>query len=363
MKRQTLQVLIAACLLIAGGAMAADQIPETAGRWSVERAREWYDRRPWLVGCNFLPSTAVNDVEMWRRDTFDAKTIQRELHWARSLGFNSVRVFLNYVVWEEDAAGLKSRFEQFLAICDREGMSVMPVLFDDCNFAGREAKAAPQPDPIPGVHNSQWVSSPPLKMVADRNAWPKLEQYVKDMVGAFGNDRRVVVWDLYNEPGNSGMGDKSLPLTEAAFNWARQAKPVQPLTVAPWADFNSPMSRRMFDLSDVITFHGYDDLAGMQKKIALCAAHGRPVLCTEYLHRQAGNTFEAMLPLSKDKRVGCYNWGLVAGRTQTYFPWGSPKGATMPAVWQHDIFRQDGTPFSDAETRFIKQCLGPQKSN
>lgn len=299
------------------GQLAATAIP---GRWSPERAWQWYRKQPWLVGCNFLPSTAVNDVEMWQAESFDAATTERELGWAHNLGFNTVRVFLNYVVWEGDAAGLKKRFDRFLTIADKLGIRVMPVLFDDCNFAGRVATAGKQPDPVPGVHNSQWVSSPPLALVTDRAAWPKLETYVKDMVGTFGKDSRVVIWDLYNEPGNSGMGAKSQPLMEAAFDWARERQPMQPLTVGAWADFNAPLSRRMLELSDVVSFHGYDVRAGIEAKLKTCAQYRRPVLCTEWLRRQGGNTFATLLPLFHERRIGCWSWGLVAGRTQTYYP-------------------------------------------
>ncbi len=356
--RKALPKLTSVCLsLLACQALAAEPEPPV-GLWPKERAAEWQEAQPWLVGCNFLPSTAVNDIEMWRRETFDPATIERELGWARSLGFNSVRVFVNAVVWEADADGLRQRFGEFLAIAARHGISVMPVLLDDCNFAGREARATPQPDPVPGVHNSQWVSSPPLNLVTNRAAWPRLEAYVKGMVGAFGHDRRVAVWDLYNEPGNSGMGDRSLPLVAAAFAWARELRPDQPLTVGPWGDFGDAMSRRMFALSDVVSFHAYDAPGGVEAKIRLCAAYGRPVLCTEWLRRQTGNDFAGLLPVFERYRVGCYNWGLVAGRTQTYFPWGSPPNAPEPALWQHDIFRRDGTPFSAGEALYVRSFFG-----
>ena len=333
------------------------QLNEAAARWPVEQVRAWYDKQPWLVGCNFLPSTAVNDVEMWQAETFDPVTIDRELGWAQDLGFNTVRVFLNYVVWEADAAGLKRRFQEFLQIADRHGISVMPILFDDCNFAGRIAATGRQPDPVPGVHNSQWVSSPPLAMVTDRSAWPHLERYVKDLVGTFGQDRRIVVWDLYNEPGN-GMDSKSQPLMEAAFAWAREMKPIQPLTTGAWTDFSSPFSHRIMELSDVVSFHGYDSVPELEAKLKTCAAQGRPVLCTEWLVRRGGNSFEQLLPLFRDRKIGCWNWGLVAGRTQTYFPWGSPPNAPEPKRWQHDILRADGTPFNAREVQFIKVTTG-----
>jgi len=266
---------------------AAAAVPPAAAApspWPVERARDWQASRPWVVGCNFLPSTAVNDVELWQRETSDPEAIDRELGWAQGLGLNSVRVFVNYVVWQDDAAGLKQRFGQFLTIADRHGLSVMPVLFDDCAFAGKEPHLGTQDAPVPGVHNSGWVPSPGLKRVTDRATWPSLERYLKDLVGTFGSDRRVVVWDLYNEL-------------------------------------------------------------------------GRPVLCTEWLHRQSSNTVAAILPLLAREHVGCYNWGLVAGRTQTFMPWGSNPGDPVPALWQHDLFYADGTPFDPAECDVFRACV------
>ena len=327
------------------------------GQWPAEKAWLWHSQRPWLVGCNFLPSTAVNDVEMWRRDTFDATTMDRELGWAQELGFNTVRVFLNFVVWREDPAGLKERFAQFLRLADRHGISVMPILFDDCNFAGRVAAATPQPDPVPGVHNSQWVSSPPLAMVTNRASWGPLEQYVKDLVGTFARDGRIVIWDLYNEPDNS-PGGKSLPLVEATFAWAREMQPTQPLTTGAWTEFNSPVQRRFMELSDIVSFHGYDAVPEIEAKLKICNSYSRPVVCTEWLVRRNGNTIEGLLPWFRDRQIGCYNWGLVAGRTQTYYPWGSPKGAPEPKNWQHDLLRADGTPYKARETQFIKVTTG-----
>ncbi len=367
---------VAMALLLPIIALAAD-VP---GRWPAEKANQWYAARSWLVGCNFLPSTAVNDVEMWRKESFDAKTIDRELGWAQDLGFNTVRVFLNFVVWRENAAGLKKRFTEFLQVADRHGLSVMPVLLDDCNFAGRAATAEKQSEPVPGVHNSQWVSSPPLAMVTDRSAWPPLQQYMKDMIGTFGKDRRVVAWDLYNEPGNrmvrafgvgrggwawkpdDGTGERSRPLMEAAFSWARAVKSSQQLTVGPWKGFKTPFSRRMMELSDVVSFHGYQPRNGIEAKLAICAEYGRPVICTEWLCRQDGNTFESLLPLFRDRKIGCYNWGLVAGRTQTCFHWGSPKGAPEPAQWQMDLFRGDGRPYDAAEIETIRRITTARTS-
>jgi hypothetical protein len=325
-----------------------------------KQAWEWYERVGVLKGFNFLPSTAVNSTEMWQAESFDPATIERELGWAAQAGYNSARVFLQYIVWRADPQGFRQRFAQFLDIAARHGISCMPILFDDCAFDGRDPYLGRQDDPVPGVHNSRWTPSPGLKLVTDRAAWPGLEQYVLDLVGCFGRDERVVVWDLYNEPGNSGMGESSLPLAEAAFDWARAAQPAQPLTIGVWADFNSAMSQRLAKLSDVVSFHAYDRPEGVQTKIEWCRQFGRPLLCTEWLHRQTGNRFDNILPLFAAHQVGWYHWGLVAGRTQTYLHWGSKPGDPVPDEWQHDIFHTDGRSYDEREIMLVREFLFDQ---
>jgi hypothetical protein len=323
--------------------------------WSKEKAWQWYRNVSPLRGCNYLPRTAVNMTEMWQADTFDPKTIDEELGWAEKAGYNSVRIFVQYLVWKDDAEGLKKRLEEFLAIADKHGIGSMVILFCDCAFAGREPYLGKQDEPVGGVHNSGWVPSPGLKRVINKAVWPDLEKYVKDIVGSFGKDKRILIWDLYNEPGNSRMGEKSLPLAEAAFAWARATNPSQPLTIGAWANFNSKMSKSLMELSDVVSFHGYDDVEGIRNKLKICEEYGRPIICTECLRRQVGNTFAAILPVFAERSVGWYNWGLVAGRTQTYMHWGSKKGDPMPKVWQHDIFYSDGRPYDVKEIELIRK--------
>ncbi len=317
--------------------------------WTSQRAWAWYDAAGPIRGCNYLPRTAVNDTEMWQAGSFDLTTIDEELRWAKSIGYTSVRVFLQYLVWADDLESFKARFQTFLATAARYGLSTMPVLFDDCAFASREPYLGRQDEPVPGVHNSGWVPSPGLERVTDRSVWPGLEHYVKDIVGTFAEDERIIVWDLYNEPGNSTMGEKSLPLVEATFVWAREAGPSQPLTVGPWVDFDSSMSQRMFALSDVVSFHSYEGPEGVKETLERCAAFERPLLCTEWLHRPRGNTFAAILPLFDAYQVGWYHWGLVAGRTQTYLLWGSEPGDPTPELWQHDVLHPDGSPYDANE--------------
>ena len=324
-------------------------------RWATEKAWAWYAEAGPVAGCNYLPRTAVNMTEMWQEQTFDPQTIDEELGWAKRAGYNSLRVFVQYVVWQHDPDGLKQRLDRFLSIADKHGMRVMLVPFCDCAFAGREPYLGEQDEPVAGVHNSGWVPSPGLKRVVDRAAWPDLERYIKDLVGQFADDRRVLIWDLYNEPGNSGMGERSLPLVAAAFRWAREAHATQPLTVGVWTDFEGRMSKTLMEISDVISFHGYDQPEGIVKKSWICRQYNRPVLCTEWLHRQSGNTFETILPILAHGQIGGYHWGLVAGRTQTYMPWGSQKGDPMPERWQHDVMHADGTPYDAREFELLRE--------
>ena len=351
-----LLVVVAPALAWAQGSLKKPDPAKGDGgdRWSMAKAWTWYQKAGSIRGCNYLPRTAINSTEMWQAETFDPKTIEQELGWAENLGYNSVRVFLQFVVWQQDPKGFKARLDQFLEIAARHRISAMPVLFDDCAFAGREPYLGPQDAPVPGVHNSGWVPSPGLGRVTNSAAWVDLEKYVRDVVGSFGRDKRVLAWDLYNEPGNSNLGEKSQPLMEAAFGWARAEKPVQPLTVAAWDNFYGAMSKRMFELSDIISFHAYEAPSALRRKLEAVHAHERPLICTEFLRRQAGNTFAAILPLFSRYEVGWYNWGLVAGRTQTYMPWGSKKGDPMPVVWQHDVLQADGKPFDSKEAELLR---------
>jgi hypothetical protein len=243
-----------------------------------------------------------------------------------------------------DAEGLKKRLDRFLAIADRQGIKTVVVLLDDC--FKQDPHAGKQDDPIPGVHNSQWVASPGERMVKDRHTWDNLERYVKDVVTTFAQDRRIVVWDLYNEP------TQSLPLVEAVFRWARQAGPSQPLTTCVSGGSCDP--QRLAELSDVVSFHCYGPLADMQSTVERLAVYRRPLLCTEWMCRP-NSRLETHLPYLRQHKVGAWNWGLVAGRTQTYFPWGSPRGAAEPKLWFHDLLHADGRPYDRAECEVIRK--------
>ena len=328
-------------------------------RWSIEQAWEWYDKQPWLVGCNFTPSTAINQLEMWQADTYDPETIKRELGWAHGLGFNTVRTYLHDLAWTQDPTGFKKRINHFLEITSKHSIRPLFVFFDDC--WNTDPTPGPQPEPRPGVHNSGWVQSPGTAKVTDPSTWSVLEEYVRDILEAFSKDQRVLMWDLYNEPGNNKLDTKSKPFLEQVFRWVREAEPDQPISVGVWYD-NPELNKLQLENSDIITFHDYHPAEHLENQIQELQKHNRPLICTEYMARTRGSTFQTCLPVFKQYRVGCINWGLVSGKTQTIYPWGSEQGSPEPETWFHDIFRQDGTPYSSDEVDYIREITGAKKA-
>jgi hypothetical protein len=368
LRRLSMMLIMAVCCGL--GISAAGQ----EARWTEERANQWYGQQPWLVGSNFVPSDAVNELEMWQADTFDAAEIDRELGWAEKLGMNTMRVFLHNLPWEQDSAGFQRRIDQFLAIASRHHIRPMFVLFDSC--WDPNPKLGPQRPPIPGVHNSGWVQAPGKSMLVDPEQYPRLKAYVQGVVGAFAHDQRVLAWDVWNEPDNdngSSYGklepankrELVLALLPQVFAWARAEHPVQPLTSGVWTgDWSSlegmsAMGRLQIEQSDVISFHNYDWPEGFEARIAQLAQFHRPLICTEYMARGAGSTFDLIIPIAKKNHVAAINWGLVKGKSQTYLPWDSwqhPYINETPTVWFHDVFYEDGRPYREREAEIIRKA-------
>lgn len=324
------------------------------GRWNEGKINQWYKKQGWLVGCNYTTSSAVNQLEMWQSDTFDPELIDKELGWAEELGFTSMRVFLHSLVWLNDSIGLKDRINQYLTISEKHGISTMFVLLDDC--WNPEAQYGPQPEPKPGIHNSGWVQDPIVSMRSDTLIlYPIMEKYIKDIIGTFKDDKRLIMWDLYNEPGNSSHGITSLPLLKKVFKWAREINPSQPLTSGMWNLNLSELSNFQLNASDIISYHCYLNKEQHKSWLNWLKLYNRPLVCTEWMGRRFDSTFEKIMPMLKDENVAAYNWGFVAGKTNTIFAWDDPRpDGKEPELWFHDIIRKDGTPFDSKEIDIIK---------
>ena len=348
-------------------------------RWTTEKAKTWYETQVWPVGSDYIPANAINQLEMWQADTFDAKRIDLELGWAESLGMNTMRVFLHDLLWRQDREGFEKRIDIFLTIADKHHIKPMLVLFDSC--WDPFPKLGPQRPPIPGVHNSGWVQSPGAHVLETPSEYPQLEEYVKGVIGHYAKDKRILAWDLWNEPDNDNDGptgaygrfdpkDKAeiiARLLPQVFAWARSVDPEQPLTSGvwkgDWASENSmsAVARIQVNESDVISFHNYGWPEDFEKRVVQLERYQRPLICTEYMARGAGSTFDQTLPIAKKYKVGAINWGLVAGKTQTYLPWDSwkhPYILDQPTLWFHEVYHTDGTPYREREVEIIRSLTG-----
>jgi len=366
-----LKIILTIGAVILESAMAFGQM---RARWSEQQANDWYAKQPWLVGANFIPSDAINQLEMFQAATFNPALNDKELGLGESIGMNTMRVFLQDQLWQQDPEGFKKRLDIFLSIASKHHIKPLLVLFDSCWET--DPRLGPQHPPIPGIHNSGWVQSPGKRELLDPAYEPKLKAYVVGVVGAFATDDRILGWDVWNEPDNAG-GDKAsdVPakvrrvneLLPKTFAWARSANPSQPLTSGVWTgDWSDPSKESVttkiqLSESDVISFHNYGWPEEFEARIKELQIQHRAIICTEYMARGAGSTFDGSLPIAKKYNVGAINWGLVAGKTQTYFPWDSwqrPYVLIQPTIWFHDVFRQDDTPYRQHEVELIRQLTG-----
>jgi hypothetical protein len=345
-------------------------------RWTEEQANTWYGEQPWLVGSNYIPENSINQLEMWQAQTFDPRQIDKELGWAQAMGLDTMRVFLHDLVWQQDPEGFKQRIDRFLEIASRHQIRPIFVLFDSC--WDPYPRLGLQHPPIPGVHNSGWVQSPGAEALKDPAQQARLKAYVQGVIGAFANDARVLGWDIWNEPSNSNEGSYSkqepknkAKLVEAllpkAFAWARDEHPSQPVTSGLWdIDFENgtPLTniqQIQLDNSDVISFHNYSWPEVFEREVLFLRKFHRPVICTEYMARAVGSTFDTVLPLAKKYKIAAINWGFVAGKTQTFYPWESwqhPYILDQPPIWFHEILHSDGKPYREAEVKLIRELTG-----
>jgi hypothetical protein len=368
--KKLLSVLLLAPALFAAAQSPASQ--STDSRWSDQKANDWYAHQPWLVGSDYINRDAINQLEMWQADTFNPQQIDQELGWAQSIGMNTMRVFLHDLLWKQDPDGFKKRVEVFLTIAAKHHIRPVFVLFDSC--WDPYPKLGPQHPPIPGVHNSGWVQSPGRAALADPTQYPRLKDYVEGIIGAFANDNRILAWDLWNEPHSNAdvsyakeeqpmKRNYVLELLPQVFAWARAARPSQPLTSGvfdgDWSSLEKmdPISRIQIENSDIVSFHNYGWPEDFERHVQWLEQYKRPILCTEYMARSAGSTFDTVLPIAQRHRVAAINWGFVNGKTQTNLPWDSwerPYVLQPPAIWFHDIFYPDGRPYRQHEIDLIR---------
>ena len=350
--KQIFLFLTIVCTL-ASNAFAQDSI----GRWPQQKAWDWYAKQPWQCGFNYIPAYAINYTAMWDKTTFDAAAIDKELALAKATGMNCLRAVLQFAVYEDDPDYFLATLDTFMAVCKKNGIKFMPALFDDCMFGiEHDPKVGKQPEPLIGWYAWAWSPSPGHSLVIDATTHPRIEKYVKAVINRFKADDRILLWDLYNEPTNGGLGSTSFPLLKKTIQWARAVNPTQPISIDVW-NGDKRLNEIALAASDVVTFHNYGNKEQLAKQIQELKQHNRPMICTEWMNRPNGSTIGSNLSVFYTENVGCMLWGLVNGKTQTDLPWGHRPGDPAPPVWQHDLYKPDFTVYKQQEIDSIKTYM------
>ncbi len=349
------------CLLFICTFMHEGYTQDTAGRWTQQHAWQWYRHEPWYCGFNYIPAYAINYTAMWDKTSFDPVAIDKELALAEKSGMNVARAVLQFAVYEDDPAYFLHTLDLFMDICQRHKIKFVPALFDDCVFGiNHDPVVGIQPEPLKGWYAWAWSPSPGHTMVIDAQTHPRIEKYVQAVMSRFKDDPRILMWDLYNEPSNGGLGAASFPLLKKVIAWAQAIRPAQPLTIDVWNQ-DQRVNEIVLAASDIISFHNYGNSQVLQNQISTLKKYHRPLICTEWMNRPAGSLIATNLAIFLDQQVGCMLWGLVNGKTQTDLPWGHRPGDSVPATWQHDLYRPDFTPYSTGEIDTIARLVAQSK--
>ena len=349
-------------------------------QWSKERAWAWYTARPWIRGCNFMSSDCANRIDQWQAYGFEERfaTAKRELALCAETGFNSIRIIPEFFVWEQEHDGFMERFERYVQAAHENGISCMVVLGNDCmppkeEFDKRMHLGEQHVDW--GFHGGRRVSQhgtfggAGYSVLDTQEGADRFCAFARELVETYKNDERILMWDVFNEPGNSNRKSMSLPVLKRLFEIIRAIDPIQPLTVGVWSETRHPeklpeIERFGLEHSDIVSFHCYSAYADNVEILHRLKAFGRPIVNTEWLARCIGNTVEEIFPLFFAMGVGCYNWGFVAGKYQTFEPWEGmwDNYAKDPAhngwdfeKWFHDLYRPSLHPYNPNEIALIKR--------
>ncbi|MBQ2987780.1 MAG: cellulase family glycosylhydrolase [Clostridia bacterium] len=354
-------------------------------RWSKEKAWEWYDSRPWLRGCNYMSADCANRVDQWQALGFEERfqTTETELALMQKTGFNTVRLIPEYVVWKEEHDGFMERFDRYLSLCAKYGISCMIVLANDCMppknelwkkpFIGEQSVAWGYHGGKKSAQHSSFAGVAPHFYFDDPEECERYFDMVREIVTTYRNDARVCIWDVYNEPGAGRRTEITPPILQRMFDTVRACEPSQPLTSAVWScehllrksDSNphKQIEDIIFANSDIISYHYYGEYNTHVRIIKRLKEEGRPIVNTEWLGRIFHNDVFSLFPLFYLEKIGCYNWGFVAGKYQTYEPWDATWSAYERGEledvdftkWFHDLYRPGHHPYDPKEIKLIRE--------
>ncbi|MBQ9803003.1 MAG: cellulase family glycosylhydrolase [Clostridia bacterium] len=349
-------------------------------KWSKERIWSWYNSRPWFRGCNYMSADCANRIDQWQELGFEErfKTTEDELKLMQETGYNTVRLIIEYAVWKGEHDGFMERFDRYLSLCAKYGISCMIVLANDCMPPKTERWQMPYLGEQTydwGYHGGKKHSQhgthkapAPHFYLDSPDTREDYFRMVTEIVTKHRDDERICMWDVYNEPGNSRRAELTLPNLKKMFEVVRACNPSQPLTCGVCGmhgDETKPFNETTqyaLDQSDIISYHFYHGYNEHIKVIKRLKKYGRPLLNTEWLGRCLGNDVFTLFPLFYLERIGCWNWGFVAGKYQTYEPWEGTwqryENGTETAVdftkWFHDLYRPNHRPYDPKEIELIQ---------
>lgn len=352
-------------------------------RWSESKAQEWYDKLPWLRGCNFIGSDCANRFDMWQSYKAEEKlaTAKRELALCEDIGFNTVRIWIIFESWLNEPQFFMQMLEEYISICAEHHLAVMLCLTSEedlpCGEYSdfRPIRVGEQKYAV-GYHQGQFPESaeraalPKWHYAQSTELAPKFWQMIKDIVNKYATDERILCWNIYNEPGITLKEDECIPVLTKMFETVRACDPIQPVTADVWRGLNEDDSPKTkveeiaLKNSDIISFHNYSSYCKFCKLVDAFSIYNRPIFCTEWLHRINHNIVGEIYPLLYIKNIANYCWGFVVGKTQTNEPWDilwneyydPNKNVDYDFTkWQHDLFRPNFRPYDPTEIDLIKQ--------
>lgn len=349
-------------------------------QWTETEINDWYKKLPWLRGCNYLPSNCINRLDMWQSHQSDEhlKMADKELAMCDSIGFNTVRLWLNFDVYFSEKQAFFDILEKYISLCDRHHQSVMLVCYyeEDLPYGdvfipkqiGEQRMYYTHFNRDYALYNQLKAEKAYKHYMEYEEIKPLYIDMVESVAKKYANDNRILCWNIANEPGML-LGERCVPLLKELFELVRHCQVSQPLCSDVWrginedGTFKSPEETVGFELSDCISFHSYSKYDKFTNNIrVLKEYYNRPIFMTEWLNRCNHNDVHDVYPFMQEQNIACYCWGFVAGKTMTTEPWDDMwiQYDSTPDIdfdftkWQHDLFRMNGRPYDPKEIEIIK---------
>ena len=212
-------------------------------KWSKERIWNWYNSRPWIRGCNYMSADCANRIDQWQEYGFEErfKTTEEEFKLLKETGFNSIRIIIEFLVWKEEHDSFLKRFDRYLDLCEKYGITCMVVLANDCmRPKGLEINTLGEQKYDLGYHGGRKLSQHGNlggmghHYLDEEENRPLYLKMIEEMVTRYKDDERIIIWNVYNEVGNSKRTEVTLPNLKEIFEIIRKINPSQPLTAETW---------------------------------------------------------------------------------------------------------------------------------